>query len=222
MPSHSPSALSDRIYRELKRRILHCELRPGQRLVEKTLCEELDVSRTSLREAMNRLCGERLVSLKPNCGFRVSELTRESFRNICELRRVLESQAAALVAERASDSEIAQIRALASVPTSLDDPDAHRIYCEANRAFHAAIAACVENLLLEEAILAALDQDQQPLYYGIDIGLCTSPEAVCAEHLAIVDAIAARDAEKARQLMWNHIGSKEQRILHALDLPHPA
>jgi len=211
-----PAALSDQLYRELKRRILHCELPPGSRLIEKALCEELQVSRPSLREALNRLSGERLVSLKTNCGFSVAPLTEESFHNICELRRVLESQAAALAAERATPQDIDDIRAVATVICELDDPDGHRIYCEANRAFHAAIAASIDNLLLEEAILSALDKDQQPIYYGIDLGMCTSPAEVSAEHDAIVNAIAGGDASRARQLMWQHIGAKEDRIIEAM------
>lgn len=214
--SFKPAALSNQLYAELKRRILHCELPPGVRLVEKALCGELEVSRASLREALNRLSGERLVILKTNCGFSVAPLTEESFRNICELRRVLESQAAALAAERATEQDIADMRLAATVPAELDDPDGDRIYCEANRAFHASVAASIDNLLLEEAILSALDKDQQPIYYGIDLGVCTSPDEVSAEHLAIVDAITARDAARARQLMWEHIGAKEDRILEAL------
>ncbi|MEO0797063.1 MAG: GntR family transcriptional regulator [Verrucomicrobiota bacterium] len=214
--SFRPAALSDQLYSELKRRILHCELPPGSRLIEKTLCEELQVSRTSLREALNRLSGERLVTLKTNCGFSVAPLTEESFRNICELRRVLESQAAALAAERATTENIARIREAASVNCAWDDPDGHRIYCEANRAFHAAVATSIDNPLLEEAILSALDKDQQPIYYGIDLGMCTSPEEISAEHHAIANAIAERQCSNARQLMWNHIGLKEDRILDAL------
>ncbi|WP_269539321.1 GntR family transcriptional regulator [Cerasicoccus fimbriatus] len=214
--SFKPAALSDQLYAELKRRILHCELPPGARLIEKTLCEELEVSRASLREALNRLSGERLVILKTNCGFSVAPLTEESFRNICELRRVLESQAAALAAERATAQDIEDMCRAATVPVELDDPDGGRVYCEANRAFHASVAASIDNLLLEEAILSALDKDQQPIYYGIDLGVCTSPAEVSTEHLAIVDAITARDATRARQLMWDHIGNKEDRILDAL------
>jgi len=211
-----PAALSDQIYDELKRRMLTCELRPGERLIEKNLCDQLGVSRTSLREALNRLAAERLVTLKPNCGFRVTPITEESFRNVCELRRVVESQVAALAAQRANEREIEEILAAAPVDAEFHQPDANIIYCQANRAFHQAIAAAIDNLLLEETVLSALDKDQQPLYYGIDIEVCTTPEEVTTEHLAIAEAIANRNAEAARQRMWDHIGTKEERILEAL------
>ncbi len=216
MATFKPTALSDQIYTELKHRMLTCTIPPGTRLVEKQLCEELGVSRTSLREALNRLTQEKLVDLRPHCGFRVTPITLESFRNICEMRRVVESQVAALAAERAGPADIAEMRKAAPVPLSFEDEDAHTVYCNCNRAFHHAIAQSIDNLLLEEIVLSALDKDQQPLYYGIDIEVCTNPREVTAEHLAIVDAIEAREAERARNLMFEHIGKKEDRILEAL------
>lgn len=222
MGTFKPATLSDQIYRELQRRILRCELAPGERLVEKALCEELEISRASLREVLARLAQDKLVTLKPNCGFSVTPITIESFRNVCELRRVVESQVAALAAERATPADIAQMRRAAVVDCAFDDKDAFAVYCESNRAFHQSIAECIDNLLLEDIVLAALDKDQQPIYYGIDISVCTRPLDVTAEHLAIVDAIEARDPARARDLMARHIGQKEDRLLEALkdkDIP---
>ena len=100
-----PISLADQIYAELKRRILTCELAPGERLLEKNLCDTLRVSRTSLREALNRLTQEKLVVLKPNCGFSVLSMTREDFRQLCELRQVVESKVAGLAAKTSSKSD---------------------------------------------------------------------------------------------------------------------
>ena len=211
-----PVALADQIYTEIKRMILQCELSPGERLVEKSLCESLDVSRTSLREALNRLTQERLVTAKPNVGFSVTALTERSFREICELRRILESNAAALAAERADEFVIGALRGAAIVRTTLEAEDAFLIYCNSNRAFHQLIAEGTGNQMLAESILSVLDKDQQPLFYGIDLEVCTNLEDVNREHLAIAEAIARRDPVEARQLMWEHIGKKEDRILDAL------
>ncbi|WOO43108.1 GntR family transcriptional regulator [Rubellicoccus peritrichatus] len=208
--------LADQIYAELKRRMLTCELAPGARLIEKHLCEELGVSRASLREGLNRLMQERLVTLKPNCGFSVTPITLESFANVCEMRRVVESAVAALAAERASEADIAEMRRAAVVDCAFNAENAHIVYCESNRAFHSAIAQSIDNLLLEDTVLAALDKDQQPLYYGIDIETCTNPVEVSNEHNEIVDAIEARLPEEARKLMSDHIGKKEDRIIDAL------
>src|SRR5579884_2621059 len=85
-----PSALPDHVYAVLKQRILSCALLPNQRLVEKNLCEELGISRTPLREALNRLSHEELVSFQPHAGYRVAPITLEGFRNLIELRTIVE------------------------------------------------------------------------------------------------------------------------------------
>lgn len=212
---HCPTPLTERIYAELKRRILTCVLHPGERLIEKTLCEDLGVSRASLRESLNRLAQEKLVTQRPNAGFRVTPITPDGFRNICELRRVVESEVAALAAERAGKEDILSMREAATLRIGADDPNAYREYVSANFAFHHAIARSIENPLLEEIVVSALEKDQQPIYYGIDLGVCTNPEEITREHHAIVDAIEAHDAKLARKRMAAHIGKKEARIVSA-------
>ena len=70
-----PTALPDRIYATLKHRILTCAMRPGERIVEKELCKEMQVSRTPLREAFNRLSLEGLIVLSPYRGYAVAPVT---------------------------------------------------------------------------------------------------------------------------------------------------
>lgn len=89
----APVSRPDHIYGILKYRILTCALRPGERLVEKPLTEELQTSRTPLREALNRLAQEDLVILTPYRGYAVSPLTVKDIRELCELRLILESEA---------------------------------------------------------------------------------------------------------------------------------
>src|SRR5581483_12471391 len=118
IPTHGarPSALPDHVYAVLKQRILSCALRPGERLVEKNLCDELGVSRTPVREALNRLSHEDLVAFQPHAGYRVAAITLDGFRNLIELRAIIEPQAAALAAERATPDDIAALRAHATLP----------------------------------------------------------------------------------------------------------
>ena len=214
-----PISLADQIYTELRRKILTCALVPGERLLEKKLCADLDVSRTSLREALNRLAQERLITLKPNCGYSVTPITRANFKAVCEMRRVLESKVAGLAAKRADEQAIAAMREAAIVDCSMADSDSHSVYCESNKAFHQSIVNSIDNEFLSDAVMLALDKDHQPLFYGIDLEVCTDPQAVTNEHLAIVDAITARQARKAEKLMDEHIARKEQRLLAAFGFP---
>jgi DNA-binding GntR family transcriptional regulator len=82
-----PEALPDRIYSFLKYRILTCVLPPAQHLNEREIADELKVSRTPLREALNRLAQEGLLVRIPYCGYAVVTVSEDDMRDLCELRR---------------------------------------------------------------------------------------------------------------------------------------
>jgi DNA-binding GntR family transcriptional regulator len=209
-----PAALSDRIYATLKHRILTCSMMPGARVVEKELCAEMRVSRTPLREALNRLALEGLVSILPFRGYVVAELTVEGFRELCELRRILESETAALSAERATDAEIARLDELAELPFRRDDRRTHEKYLRANSAFHQALVKASHNSRLEAMVMLALDQHQRPLHLGLGIGM--DGQSSTGEHRQIVAAVRDRDPDRARRVMREHLRSGEDRIASAL------
>lgn len=211
-----PAALSDRIYGTLKHRILTCSMLPGSRVVEKDLCAEMRVSRTPLREAMNRLALEGLVSILPFRGYVVAELTVDGFRELCEVRRILEAETAALCAERATDTEIARLEQLAELRYRRDDRRTHEKYLRANSAFHQAVVKAAHNQRLEAMVMLALDQHQRPLHLGLGIGM--DGQASTGEHRQIVEAVRARDPERARQVMREHIRRGEDRIATALQV----
>jgi DNA-binding GntR family transcriptional regulator len=209
-----PAALSDRIYATLKHRILTCAMMPRSRVVEKDLCAEMRVSRTPLREALNRLSLEGLISILPFRGYVVAPLTVEGFRELCELRRILESETAALCAERATDEEIARLDGLAELKYRREDRRTHEKYLRANSAFHQTLVQAAHNARLEAMVMLALDQHQRPLHLGLGIGM--DGEASTGEHRQIVEAIRARNPEKARRVMRDHIMGGEDRIATAL------
>jgi DNA-binding GntR family transcriptional regulator len=209
-----PAALSDRLYATLKHRILTCSMMPGSRVIEKDLCAEMGVSRTPLREALNRLALEGLVSILPFRGYVVAELSVEGFRELCELRRILEAETAALVAQRASEEEIERLDELAELKYRRDDRRTHEKYLRANSAFHQALARASHNSRLEAMVMAALDQHQRPLHLGLGIGM--DGQSSTGEHRQIVAAIRDRDPERARRVMYHHILRGEDRIATAL------
>jgi DNA-binding GntR family transcriptional regulator len=216
MASLTPVKLPDQIAQVIRERVLTCRLRPGERLVEKPLCAELGVSRSSLREALARLAQEHVLDRVPNKGFRVPRLTLARFRTVCEVRRAVEPEVAALAAERASAEDLRSLRAGAAFVPEHDDPELDALLCiRVNREFHGRIARAARNEMLEKIVLGALDQDNQPYFYGIDLHSCTDPDTITREHHRIVDAIEAGDAEEARVRMREHVCAKEERIAHA-------
>jgi DNA-binding GntR family transcriptional regulator len=209
-----PAALPDRLYAILKHRILTCAMRPGERIVEKVICAEMAVSRTPLREAINRLALEGLVVLTPYRGYAVAPVTVRSFQELCEMRRIVEPDVAALAAERASTEQLAALRTQAELRYTPGDPETYAAYLRANSRFHRALARCAGNALLEAVVMSGLDRHQRPLYLGLDVGL--DAQAATREHMALVDALERRDSKGVRALMYEHVSHAEQRIVAAL------
>lgn len=207
-------AMPDRMYAALKHRILSGRLLPKQRIVEKDICTEMNVSRTPLREALNRLALEGLVILLPYRGYVVTPVTVEDFQNLCELRRIIEPGTAALAAQRATAEDIERLVAVAETRYTLGDPVTYENYLRANSAFHLALVRCTGNSRIESIVMSLLDQHQRPLYLGLGRGI--DAEASTAEHLEVIDAVRAHDPVRAQTLMYEHISRGEQRIVKAL------
>jgi len=209
-----PTTLPDHIYATLKQQILSCALPPGKRLIEKDLCEQLHVSRTPLREALNRLSHEDLVSFQPHAGYRVSEITLDGFLNLTGLRAIVEPQGAALAAGFATAADISEMRALATLPYDNNDDLGFVDYCRANARFHLRVVRAARNPMLENIVMSALDMSQRPAY--LRIGRQMDPSNPSEKHHAIVDAIAAHNAPLAQQLMEKHVRGSGDRIFAAL------
>jgi DNA-binding GntR family transcriptional regulator len=209
-----PTALPDRIYATLKHRILTCAMLPGERIVEKALCGEMGVSRTPLREALNRLALEGLVVLTPYRGYGVAPLSVDSFRDLCEVRRTLEAGSAALAAERATADDVRRLEALAETRYTRGDRRTYEKYLRANSAFHLALVRSTRNARLEAIVMSALDQHQRPLYLGLGVGV--DGKASTREHREVIEAVRAHDPARSRELMVEHIARAEERIIAAL------
>lgn len=209
-----PAALPDRLYAVLKHRILTCGMRPGERILEKDICAEMHVSRTPLREAINRLANEGLVALTPYRGYAVAPVTVASFRELCEVRRIVEAGAAAIAAERATEEQVATLRREAELYYTPGRPDTYEHYLQSNSRFHRVLVRCTGNALLETMITSALDRHQRPLYLGLDVGLDSG--AATREHLELVEAVEKRDRARAASLMFDHVARAEERIVAAL------
>ena len=200
-----PTALPDRIYATLKHRILTCAMLPGERIVEKDLCKEMQVSRTPLREAFNRLSLEGLIVLSPYRGYAVAPVTIKGYQELCELRRIVEG-ATAEDAQRMTET--------AETRYTPGDRESYLGYLRKNSAFHLSVVQCTKNRQLEAILMSALDRHQRPLYLGLDVGI--DGQASTREHLEITEAVRTRDPDRARTLMVQHIANAEDRIVAAL------
>jgi DNA-binding GntR family transcriptional regulator len=187
-------------------------LRPGERLTEAGLAKMLGVSRTPVREAIEKLLVEGLLSNSPSRGVVVTELNRSQVIQIYALRGVLEGAAANFAAQHASEAEIDELRSVHErIATLLGAPD--RLMA-ANRQFHHAIYSAAHNEYLIEA--ASRLADTLSLLPGTTYSAAGRPQTAQAEHAAIVDAIARRDAQAAEARAREHIENARRVRLRLL------
>lgn len=215
----APLSLVDGIVDRLERAIIMGELAPGSRLSEIALASSLRVSRGPLREAMQRLEGRRLVRRVPHAGTRVISLSPAELRDVLLTREALEGTAARLAAERMTEGEIKQLYAVIR-NFARSGQDAHSV--EDRKAdFHGCVALGSHNAYLIDLLC-------KDLYYLLRLyryrsgALPGRKRSTLAEHLAVADAIAARDASGAEALMREHLRNGRERLLdNARALLHP-
>ncbi|WP_375779442.1 GntR family transcriptional regulator [Bradyrhizobium sp. ma5] len=196
-----PSRLSDDVYDVLRRQIVTGELRPNQPLIELDLAERLQVSRTPVRESLQRLANAGLVVPRKR-GWAVREFTPDEIRQNAELRMALEGYAANLAATRGSPADIATIAGIHELRLTLRSTD-ENMRVSSNRNFHDAIMRAAGNGRLTDAIYHS-----GQFYFNAPIARATTGDELAlgnADHALIVAAILKRDGAAAEQAMRVHI-----------------
>jgi len=197
------SSLSQQAVGLLREQIYDHRLKPGQRLDEAVLAEQLGISRTPLREALKVLSAEGLVDLQPHKGCFVSELTLRDLEEIFPIMATLEGRVAHEVAAKRTP---AQLKALDALHEKLerhaaaDDVDR---YYETNYVFHDQLQECAGNRWLQIVIgdlrkLLKLSRHHSLRLEG-RLG------ASLAEHRALMQALHRQDADAAERVMRDHL-----------------
>ena len=208
------AALHKQVTHRLRQMLVENQIAPGAKLNERTLCEALNISRTPLREAIKALAVEGLVELLPNRGAVAVALTEADVRNTFEVMAGLESQSGMLAAQRITDSELNEIRAL-----HLEMMAAHvrrdlSTYYRLNAVIHRAINAAAKNPVLSatyeqvNARLQALrfrsNQDEDKWNKAMD------------EHTDMIEALQARDAPALSHVLLKHLENKRDVVIAQL------
>ena len=194
---------AERAYQEIKWRIVYGAYKPGAHLSEATLARVHHTSRTPIREALARLSEEQYVVWDQGRGFLIAPVTVSKIRDTFQVRRLLEGAAAAAAAALATPAEARRMAGLARYHRTAGDADSYRAALARNLEFHLAVASASHNELLVDLVRQCLMQTDRVLSLGADYGPFEegSPE----EHGAIVAAVEARDAGKAREATERHI-----------------
>jgi len=202
--------LRERVYEILHEDILSGHLPPGAELSEVALAERLGVSRGPIREALGLLCAQGLVTMQPRRGAYVSVLSRREFLEAYQVREALEALAARLASARLQDPELATLEALHEEMCAAVADRAVQRFFDANQRFHLSLVAFSGNGRLIE-IHAQLVQ-RMGRYMARSLGLRGNLERSLGEHEEIIDALRARDGERAAAAVGHHIHVPQTEI----------
>ncbi|MCB2079499.1 MAG: GntR family transcriptional regulator [Novosphingobium sp.] len=211
---------------ELRKRILNGELAGGMRLFEVPLAEELEISRTPVREAMSRLAEEGLLDRVRSGGFVVRSFGFDDVVDAIELRGVLEGTAARLAAERGVGAEaLTRMRDIVhAIDACFGDAPGEvdfDTYSELNAAFHTELAGLAGSEVIRREVERvsrlpfASPSAFSPDRAGID-AFRRSLNLAHEQHRAIVSAIAAREGSRAEALAREHARAARRNLEHVL------
>jgi DNA-binding GntR family transcriptional regulator len=210
-----PGVLHQQVGARLRQLIVEGEIEPGRKLNERALAEQLRVSRTPLREAIRMLAAEGLVELLPNRGAVAAQLSARDIADTFELIAGLEGQSGELAAQRITDAELSEIRALhyemLAAHTRRDLP----VYYRLNATIHNHINAAARNPVLRHTYLT-VNARLQALRFRSNFDEAKWARAV-REHERMIELLSARDGSRLRKLLVAHLEHKRDAVLALLE-----
>lgn len=209
MPRLAPQTTTQRIVDSITTAIVERRLMPGTKLAEQQIADIFQVSRTVVRQALNQLSRDRLIVLEPARGAFVRQPSIEEARQVFEVRSLVEGAMVRELARVITDAQVAQLRRHlrdeAQAVARTDVSGRTRLLAD----FHVVLARLLGNEVLAELLTDLLSRSS---LVSLMYQSAHSAEASQAEHVAIVDALARRDARTAVKLMSNHLGNVERNL----------
>lgn len=218
--------LSEKTYRELRRKVLAGELEAGAQLVNRTLAQELKVSLAPVREAIHRLATDGLVEHVPGAGAFVRRSSLQDLEELYVLREAVESCAAAEAARNIAQNQLDALEEVLAEFTAvlsrirrekarLATDEMFERWLDCEERFHQTVVEAARNRLLAKVI-----EDHKALgrVFGVQrhraaILTLALAEETCRDHAAIAAALRDRDADTARRLMSDHIRKGRKTVL---------
>ena len=195
-------------------------LKPGERLMEIQLADELGVSRTPVREAMRKLELEGYVIMLPRRGTYVANISIRDINEVFEIRTTLDALASGLAAERITEEELEQLeRLLVSIGENIETRNMKKVV-EDDMEFHDLLYKASRNQRLV-GIISNL-REQMTRFRSMSMSYPGRLKKTLEEHSRLVEAIAQRDVELAQKLAVEHMENSEQTLLIDMEAIHQA
>ena len=202
------SAEPQKIVEDLKTSIASGRLKPGERLVEVRLSKDFGATRNKIREGLKKLEQDGFVTIIPNVGARVAEFSQKDIEHIYDLMSVLEGLAVRVITPFLTDQQLKRIEALVDRVEAVHKPTQ---FFELNNELHSFLIALTEN----DHLIKIADNFMFKIRC-LNLQCLFSPGQMAAgvrEHRKILEAIKARNAVKAEQLMRDHLISAKNRLI---------
>jgi len=210
-------SLKDRVYENLKLLIITGKLEPNRHLLEAELSEMMKISRAPIREALNILEKEGLVTIIPRKGAQVSSISKTEVENIWEIRSLLEPYAARNASQKCKEKELCETED--KLKKILQEPYDFASYLNVDLELHELLYKHLDNKMLIEIIVMVRQNSLRIRNFAEGQSALTKDIASSdtAEHLEIIKALKARDSERIAAAVYIHIMNSKQRIIQAVE-----
>ena len=206
--------LREIVFESLREAIISGVLKPGERLMEVQLAEEMGVSRTPVREAIRKLELEGFVVMVARKGAYVAGISLKDVADVFEIRAALEGLAAALAAERITDEEIEEMERVLVRKAALIEANDLDSLVEKDTEFHELIYKASRNERLMQIVSNLREQINR--FRAVSLASPGRGREALEEHKKIVEAISSRNAALAQSVAQEHIENAEQALLEAM------
>lgn len=200
--------LSVQVYQVIKDKILNNEFKPGDKIPQEAVANELGVSRMPLHKAFQMLENEMLVENIPRRGIFVKEMDDSEIIDAFACREGLEGIAARLTAENRTSAQLEILKALFAPFENMLDTEHAKAYQAADQKFHHLLIEYSQNKILPKIELLGNIH-----IISYNRGLIRPPKETYEEHLAIIDAIEKQESDKAESLVKDHLKRSRERMM---------
>jgi DNA-binding GntR family transcriptional regulator len=203
--------LSQKIYREIKKQITRGFIGPGEKVYANKIAKDLNVSRTPVREALQRLSSEGLVKITPNKAMVVAEVSVEDAKEVLQVRGVLEGLAASICAKKINEKEIQKFEKIVQKMNIAVKKGDLTNYCEVDDEFHELILKICGNKRIMK-IRESLDN----FIYRFrvkSLSVAGRLENSRIEHKNILESLKQHESEKAEILSKEHMNNTIENII---------
>lgn len=215
----SPQLLKSRLYGQLLVDIIVGQLAPGARLDERALAKRYGGGLAGIREALARLALEGLVIRRARVGTMVAALDLMEAREAFAARALVEIECAGLAARFATEADIAAIRATLKDGENAIATNDVRVLAAMDEAFHVAVAGASHNRVLAKMVMTLHHQTARFWLNTMREPSLEENRQALSEHHALIEAIASRDANRAREAMRQSLGDFPSDVVRAWKTP---